>query len=381
LLAGVAACAAQSSVALHYVVIDNFPVKCVTVNLSDPEVTVTTAVARSFPHGLESWGSYLNRLHPDVAINGTYFCTHDYQPVGDVAVNGALLYRGAVGTALCISPDNRAVMMPGPRQAISNWTGARTVICAGPRLLTDGQVTLHAREEGFRDGRVLGSAPRSAIGLRADGTLLLLTIERDISLMNLAVVCRKLGAVQAMALDGGSSSALYAEGRTVTHPGRSVSNIIAVYSSRQRAAAVADQFAPSPLPVLARLLPETPATTTASQDTVFMASAWSPSSEPTSASAPVVRILKPNTTQPLKGTIPVSISITPNGQFAWCSLFINGKLKAMSNATTLEYDWDSTKEANGEALLDVSAWSGDRVLLASVKRKVTLQNTTEIAAR
>ena len=258
LAAGIIACAAPGSIALQYQTINGFPVKYFVVNLRDPEVVVTTAVSSSFPYGLESWGSYLDRLQPDAAINGTYFCPHSCQPVGDIAVNGALLYRGSVGTALCITPDNRALMLPGPRQARSNWSGCRTVICAGPRLLTDGNVTINARAEGFRDPRVLGSAPRSAVVIRGDGSLVFLTIERNISLQNLAAVCLRLGAVQAMGPDGGSSSALYAEGRTVTRPSRSVSNIIAVYATQQRYARAVDGLAASGAPVLARFLPEPP---------------------------------------------------------------------------------------------------------------------------
>jgi len=38
-----------------------------------------------------------------------------------------------------------------------------------------------------------------------------------------------LGAVEAMNLDGGASSALYANGSIITQPGRKLSTVLAVY--------------------------------------------------------------------------------------------------------------------------------------------------------
>lgn len=207
--------AVPQSVHIWYQKVNNFPVKYVTINMNDPDVVVATAVSSGFPRGLDSWNTFLGRLRPDAAINGTYFCTRTYMPVGDVATEGALLYRGVVGTALCITPDNRVEFRPGPRQATPDWRGYRTVLCAGPRLLANGQVVINARAEGFRDPRVLGSAPRSAVAWRADNILIFLTIQHNISLRNLAYVCQKLGAVEAMVLDGGSSSGLFANGRTI----------------------------------------------------------------------------------------------------------------------------------------------------------------------
>lgn len=248
--------ASGASVNLAYERIMGFPVRYVTVDMNDKEIVVAVAVARGFPTGLERWGSFLDRLKPDAAINGTYFSLNDNIPVGDVAVEGKLIHSGVVGTALCVDPDNRVTMRPGPQQVTPDWSGCRTVLCAGPRLLTDGVPDVNARAEGFRDPRVLGSAQRSAVAYRADGTLILMTIEADISLDNLALLCLKLGARDAMCLDGGTSSGLYAEGRTVSRPGRSLSNILVVYSSRWRFQPHADDLMPATLPVITRLLRE-----------------------------------------------------------------------------------------------------------------------------
>ena len=182
--------------------------------------------------------------------------------MGDIAVNGNLVYAGVAGMAFCLTPENRVAWRPGPHQVKTNWTGYRTVLCAGPRLLTQGEVLLNGRAEGFHDPRVFGSAPRSALAWRPDGVLIFLTIQENISLRNLAYVCQHLGASEAMALDGGSSSGLYAEGRTLTRPGRSLSNLLLVYTSRQRFQQYAARLAPAARQ-LARLLPDMPPVSTA----------------------------------------------------------------------------------------------------------------------
>lgn len=395
-----AACAAPNSVALHYQVINGFPVKYVTVDMKDPDVVVTTALATPFPTGLEPWNSFLARLQPDAAINGTYFCLRSFMPVGDVAVNGNLLYRGVVGTALCIAPDNRVAMRPGPRQARPDWSGFNTVLCAGPRLLTRSEITINARAEGFRDPRVLGSAPRSAVAWRPDGVLILLTIEQNISLRNLAYVCLHLGAVDAMALDGGNSSGLYADGRTVTRPGRGLSNILVVYTTPERYQMAATQLAPPALPIIASLLPRTPSPPA----TRLPLPGWTtpptigealrldnPFADPAVASlrpnaslAPVsslVRFVTPDPTLSIRGTVPIKVEIARESRTEWVSLRINGQLRVLSNVCPLEYAWDTTKETDGQHTLEVTIWSPDRAPLGRDIRQVKVKNGEQVASK
>ncbi|OUC14938.1 MAG: hypothetical protein B0A82_09630 [Alkalinema sp. CACIAM 70d] len=97
-------------------------------------------------------------------------------------------------------------------------------IGAGPQLLPQ----LTATEEGFwveRQGQVIRDAigveaqnARSAIGLAADGRVWLVMVAQGapaggLSLRSLAEVLRSLGADRALNLDGGTSSALYFQGR------------------------------------------------------------------------------------------------------------------------------------------------------------------------
>ncbi len=88
----------------------------------------------------------------------------------------------------------------------------RDALQAGPRLLRKGEVALEPWED-FSPELIETPAARSAIALREDGTLGLLVVTRGngsvgMSLPELAVFLRDRGAVEAMAFDGGSSSAL-----------------------------------------------------------------------------------------------------------------------------------------------------------------------------
>jgi len=392
LAASLAARAELGSVTLHYQQILGFPVKYVAVNMNDPDVVVTTATAARFPRGVESWSGIISRLHPDAAINGTYYCERSYMPVGDVAVSGNLLFKGVVGTGLCITGDNRVAMLPGPRQGKPDWSGFRTVLCAGPRLLTDGQVTVNARAEGFRDPRVLGSAPRSAVAFRAtDGLLFLLTVEKSISLQNLAYVCLHLGATDAMTLDGGSSSALYVNGRTVTKPARGVSTVLVVYATKERYNLLAERLAPPNLPVLASLAPLRPLTPFSLPGNSGRAPVSITAFDPAGLRVPgaaaikensqqaVIRLANPNPNEPVRGTIPVTVEVLPDASPSWVSLRINDHLRAMGNTWPLVYQWDSTKEADGEYTLEVTAWSTDRTVLERNSCQVRVQNSRQVA--
>ncbi len=373
------AIAAPESIQLHYQVINNFPVKFVTVNLNDPDIVVTPVTAPRFPTGLERWSSFLNRLQPDAAINGTYFCPQSCMPVGDVAINGSLLFKGVAGTALCLTPDNQVCMLPGPRQLKTDWRGFRSVLCAGPRLLTNGMLAVDPRAEGFRDPRVLGSAPRSAVALRADNLLVLLTIEKNISLTNLAYVCQRLGAVQAMALDGGSSSGLAAWGRTVTAPSRSLSTFLAVYSTRQRYFRVANNLFPPSARVLANLQITGPITITSLPGEPQPVAPVVTVAAPKTPQGPLIRLLRPAGDETVRGGVTVSIDVAAHANVSWLSLRINGRLRAMTNTWPLEYQWDSTHDEDGLTTLEVCAWSADRSLLARDARQVQVQNNAVTA--
>jgi len=225
------ATAVTNSVAYESVNINGYTVKYVKVDLNNKSISVNIETAKSFPRGIESFGSMTKRLTPLAAINGTYFCTKTYIPVGDIVSNGTQLHRGSVGTAFALDFENKASVLPFSRSGNNNWINFKTVLCSGPRLLTDGEIKINGKSEGFKDPSVFGSpTSRSALGVTANNKLLLITVSnKGCSLNSLASICKQLGAKDAITLDGGSSSALYYDGKTVKSPSRSLSNIVAIY--------------------------------------------------------------------------------------------------------------------------------------------------------
>jgi exopolysaccharide biosynthesis protein len=106
-----------------------------------------------------------------------------------------------------------------------NWLAA---IGVGPKLVTGGAVDVDFERDGFTDPKITTQAgQRSFVGVDADGRLVMGTVS-GATLTELADVALALGLTDAMNMDGGSSSALYANGTMLTKPGRRLSNILAV---------------------------------------------------------------------------------------------------------------------------------------------------------
>ena len=93
-------------------------------------------------------------------------------------------------------------------------------IGAGPRIVKDGAVYGDAstyRAEGFGDAAFTSyNAVRAAIGIMADGSLLILTA--NTSLPKLSQIMVSLGCVDAINFDGGGSTNLYVDGQWLYGP-------------------------------------------------------------------------------------------------------------------------------------------------------------------
>ena len=95
---------------------------------------------------------------------------------------------------------------------------------AGPALVSDGQVRVSTNEEVFFGSAIPDTHPRTAAGIRADGTLLLVVVDgrqpvsRGVDLEQLAALMVDLGAEEALNLDGGGSSSLLVNGGLLNRP-------------------------------------------------------------------------------------------------------------------------------------------------------------------
>ncbi|MEG4508133.1 phosphodiester glycosidase family protein [Microcoleus sp. F6_B4] len=97
------------------------------------------------------------------------------------------------------------------------------ILGGGPVLVQNSQVVLDAKAEGFSDAYVRQTAIRSAIGLTAAGNLLIVAVHNRAggagpNFAELAQILQQMGAVEALNLDGGSSTSLYLGGSLLDRP-------------------------------------------------------------------------------------------------------------------------------------------------------------------
>ena len=218
-----------SSVVYEKIHRDKIHAHLVTVNLADPETRVSVALARGGIGKSESFKSIVTRTAPTAAITGTFFDTRSLLPTGDIAVCGAVVHSGCIGSALCIDTDNKASIVPMARGRKTAWAGYETVLSCGPALVSNGAVSVRLKQEGF-GGSLSAPAARTAVGINRAGKLLIVAVNSKISLHAIAGLMAKLGAVDALLLDGGSSTGFYGGGSYRANPVRKLTNLLVVYS-------------------------------------------------------------------------------------------------------------------------------------------------------
>ena len=118
---------------------------------------------------------------------------------------------------------------PGfPVDSVAHGLGSawrmRHALSAGPALIADGRVRITVDEEVFFGSSIPDIHPRSAVGITAEGEVILMVVDgrqaasRGVDLSELAEIMLLLGATEAMNLDGGGSSALVIDGIRVNRP-------------------------------------------------------------------------------------------------------------------------------------------------------------------
>ena len=236
-----------SSVIYQKAVVYSTPVHVVYVDLNDPDVKVTVAIAKRGRGSSEPASSIVSRTRPTAAITGTFFDTRTLIPTGDILICGTRIHSGCVGSALRITQDNKASIAPFKFRRSQKDGDFETILQAGPTLVSDGVIALNPRAEGFRDPRLFTATRKTAVGVTPSNKLILLAVNKPISMRGLAKIIHRLGATQAILLDGGSSTAMYARGRFVSRPLRKLTNLLLVYERAESYRMAAGQLAPTML--------------------------------------------------------------------------------------------------------------------------------------
>ena len=189
----------------------------------------------------------------DIAVNGSYFNVRTFEPVTFVLVdkkivgrptptelvrtNGIIAFRDKKGRKMDIFFCDTSEY----RQVARRY---RSALAAGPGLIDDGRIVEYDSDKTFYTGR----HPRTLIGKRADGEMVMAVIDgrfqgegEGATIAETAYIARQLGLVEALNLDGGGSSTLWTARKGVlNHPydnhrfdhagERAVPNCIVVYN-------------------------------------------------------------------------------------------------------------------------------------------------------
>ncbi len=107
---------------------------------------------------------------------------------------------------------------------IPDWSDVKHAISGGPYLVKNGQVFIDTKAQRINFAERGSYAPRTAAGITRTGNLILVTVDGrqsgsvGVSLVEMAQLMHQLGAVEAMNLDGGSSTQMVVGGRLVNTP-------------------------------------------------------------------------------------------------------------------------------------------------------------------
>ncbi|MEG3898089.1 phosphodiester glycosidase family protein [Microcoleus sp. SVA1_B6] len=179
------------------------------VPLSDNEIVVTVAGDSL----RDSFASRVVSQSPGGAAEKTAF---------PIPANGYIL---ALRSDLSIAPQLRSgtLLRVETNTIPADFNRFPYILGGGPVLVQNSRVVLDAKAEGFSDAYVRQTAIRSAIGRNAAGNLLIVAVHNRAggagpNFAELAQILQQMGAVEALNLDGGSSTSLYLGGSLLDRP-------------------------------------------------------------------------------------------------------------------------------------------------------------------
>lgn len=214
----------QQSVATE---IGNFLVDVVAADLNSTRVVVDTASAGDCGDGcpVDSLANFVSRSGGYAGINGPYFCPAEYPSCAGktnsfdtLLMNRNKVYFNSDNNVYSTVP---AVIFSGNSArfvgASSQWgrdTGPDSVIASQPMVLSGGQVAFG----GDGDPKKGSRGNRSFIGTK--GSTVYIGVVRGATVAEVGYVLKAMGLENALNLDSGGSTALYANGRYLAGPGR-----------------------------------------------------------------------------------------------------------------------------------------------------------------
>lgn len=175
---------------------------------------------------IESFAKKYNAVSGINAGGFNYYKSTGYQPTGTVIIDGEVrndgVPTGFSGGIIGFNNENVLVLLKNGTAQEALDKGIRDAVTFGPFLIVNGETSKFKGNGGY------GIAPRTAIGQRKDGIVLMLVIDGrrpghslGVDMVELTNIMVKYGAYNAANLDGGGSSTFVANGKTLSVAGGS----------------------------------------------------------------------------------------------------------------------------------------------------------------
>ena len=205
-----------------------YTVNGTTIHVAEVSAGSASYLKTAFAQG--SYGKNVTATTSDIAdsvdailaINGDYYGAREK---GYVIRNGKIYRNTASDDAedLVIYEDGSFGIINESEITAEQLLakGAVQTLSFGPALIENGKVSVDSDDE---VGRAMASNPRTAIGIKSDGTYLFVVSDgrtdesEGLSLLELAQFMQSLGAETAYNLDGGGSSTMVFNGSVVNTP-------------------------------------------------------------------------------------------------------------------------------------------------------------------
>jgi Phosphodiester glycosidase len=194
------------------------------------------------------YGSQTNEDNPGIVLSVVGDEVRDISrarawiPKEGYAISLDPTYYNMLGSKVKVGSKIHTTLKLMPLSGLANIE-IKHVIGGGPRLLKSGQIYISRNSERFKNDIAKSRAARTAVGINKEGTLVFVTVDKcppsakagksaGATLEELAQIMKDLGCVDAMNLDGGSSTSMVLNGNLINTPSngieRSVSNGILI---------------------------------------------------------------------------------------------------------------------------------------------------------
>lgn len=192
-------------------------------NINQPRRTGSRLIAYT-----RRWGPEVNMAYAGclVAVNASGQVVEKTTTVMTIPPGGFVLSDKKESQINQLMPGDTVSLSWNTRP--SSWQDVVSAVSGGPMLIHHGDLFIDLKSEQFVRGWAgSGIKARTAAGVTSNNHLLLATIEGPHTLWDLAKFLHKLGAEEAMNLDGGGSTTMVIKGRIVTRNANSFQRHVA----------------------------------------------------------------------------------------------------------------------------------------------------------